>query len=363
MPLPDYVKLALEGVTSYTAGISDLLHTMTMTPSAPAFRLFSADQMCDPADGSRLRDLSTATHTPVLVEECLEALAVRPGESYIDATIGLGGHAERILLANAPNGRLLGIDADPGAIRRSAERLSRYGDRVVLVSGNFREIGGIAASRGFTGSAGLLFDLGMSSLQLSEAGRGFSFQFPAPLDMRMDPGLERTAADLVNELHEGDLVTLLQRYGEEPAARHIARALVRRRPFRTTIELAAAIEAAAPRRGARTHPATRTFQALRIAVNDELGSLEQALAASLTLLRTGGRLAAISFHSLEDRIVKDFIRSESRDCICPPALPLCTCSHRAALRSLRKSVIRPSFAETAANSRSRSARLRIAERV
>jgi 16S rRNA (cytosine1402-N4)-methyltransferase len=302
-------------------------------------------------------------HISVLLDECIEALDVCSNASYIDATIGLGGHAERILESNAPSGRLLGIDVDPEAIARSKGRLSRFGDRVTLTRGNFRELANIAERRGFADIAGVLFDLGVSSRQLSEAGRGFSFQYAAPLDMRMDPDLDRTAADIVNEFDEAELALLLFRYGEEPAARQIARTIAQRRPFTTTTELAGAIEAVRRRGAARIHPATRTFQALRIAVNDELGSLRAGLLAAVQLLGRGGRLAVMSFHSLEDRIVKEFLRSESRGCICPPSAPICVCSHQATLRLIKKSVVRPSASEIASNHRSRSARLRVAERL
>jgi 16S rRNA (cytosine1402-N4)-methyltransferase len=302
-------------------------------------------------------------HLPVLTAEVLAVLEVRPDERYIDATVGLGGHAERILGESGPDGRLLGIDADPDAIRHARARLEPFGSRADIVQGNFRDVGAIAIREQFSPVHGMLFDLGISSLQLGPTGRGFSFQVEAPLDMRMDPQLTRTAADLVNRLNESELATLLERYGEEPAARRVARGLVRMRPFRTTIELAAAVASIIPRRGAKTHPATRSFQALRIAVNGELENLERALAACLDLLRSGGRLAVISFHSLEDRIVKEFIRRESRDCICPPALPVCVCSHHATLRSPRGALVRPSPAEVAHNPRSRSATLRFAERL
>jgi 16S rRNA (cytosine1402-N4)-methyltransferase len=302
-------------------------------------------------------------HLPVLLEESIAGLAIRPGGRYIDGTLGLGGHAERILEASSPDGRLLGIDVDPNALTRAQARLSRFGDRAQVIKGNFRRLGRLSAESGFADVDGILLDLGVSSLQLSAGGRGFSFQHDAPLDMRMDPTLDRTAADLVNDLRCTDLAELLHHYGEEPSAVRIARAIVRRRPFRTTAELAGAIEVAAPRRGARLHPATRTFQALRIAVNDELESLKQALDASLGLLRSGGRLAVISFHSLEDRIVKGFFREESRDCLCPPQLPVCICSHKAALRLVQASAVNASPAEVAANPRSRSAHLRVAARI
>lgn len=304
-----------------------------------------------------------AEHEPVLVPEVIAGLELRPGDAAIDGTVGLGGHAEAILRASGPTGRLLGIDADPQALAVAGERLRPFGARAVLVQGNFRNLERLAQTHDFEHTDGLLLDLGVSSLQLSAAGRGFSFQYEAPLDMRMDPGSERTAADLVNELSESELADLLFQYGEEPQARRVARAIVRRRPLHTTTELSGAVRDAIGRPGMRINPATRTFQALRIAVNRELESLSQALTASLRLLRSGGRLVVISFHSLEDRLVKEFLREESRGCICPPALPVCSCSHRASLRTISRRPITPSPAEVAANPRSRSAKLRVAERL
>jgi len=307
--------------------------------------------------------MTSVEHTPVLLEAVVDALAPRAGHCYIDATVGLGGHAAAILEASAPDGRLLGIDADPEAVARASARLAPYRERAVIVQGNFRRLRALAVANGLPSVDGVLFDLGVSSFQLSPLGRGFSFQHPAPLDMRMDPGLERSAADLVNRLGEKELAEILWRYGEEPAARRIARTLVQQRPFNLTTDLARAVSAAVHRQRSRIHPATRTFQALRIAVNDELASLGEALAATLELLRAGGRLVVICFHSLEDRLVKQFLRGESRDCVCPPGLPACICSHRATLRVLRRSVLRPDHAELAHNVRSRSARLRVAERI
>lgn len=302
-------------------------------------------------------------HLSVLSPEVIEALVAGPGGLYVDATLGLGGHSERILQASEPDGRVLGIDVDPDAIERAQTRLGRFGSRVSVVQGNFRDLLALAARAGVSEVDGVLFDLGVSSLQLSAAGRGFSFRYAAPLDMRMDPTLEQTAADLVNGLDESELTAMLRQYGEEPAAARISRSLVRQRPFQTTIELADAIELIAPRRGARIHPATRTFQALRMVVNAEIESLQEALEACLRLLRIGGRLVVISFHSIEDRLVKGFLRRESRDCLCPPALPVCMCSHRASLRLLSNGTRKPSAAEVATNPRSRSARLRVAERI
>jgi 16S rRNA (cytosine1402-N4)-methyltransferase len=314
-------------------------------------------------EDDRSREPERYTHLPVLFDETIEALAVQRRRSYIDATVGLGGHAEGMLRASAPDGRLLGIDADPDAVAQARQRVAPYSARAIIVRGNFRELRTIAMRNGFSAVDGILFDLGVSSLQFSEAGRGFSFQYSAPLDMRMDPELKQSAADIVNELDESELASLLRRYGQEPAAGRIARAIIRHRPIETTTDLAEAVTSVVPRRGARVHPATRTFQALRIAVNDELQALEDALAAALDLLQRGGRLAVITFHSLEDRIVKGFLQRESRDCICPPSLPVCVCSHRATLRLERRSAIKPAAGEIARNPRSRSAQLRFAERL
>jgi 16S rRNA (cytosine1402-N4)-methyltransferase len=302
-------------------------------------------------------------HQSVLLKETMAALAPRPGGCYIDATVGLGGHAEWLLEASSPDGRLLGLDADPDSLERAAERLARFGPRAQLIHGNFRDLASLASDAGFGRVDGVLFDLGVSSFQLGPTGRGFSFQYDAPLDMRLDPALDQTAADLVNELGVEELAHLFRRFGEEPEAGRIARAIAQRRPISTTRQLADAVGAVLARRGARIHPATRTFQALRIAVNDELGALPLALTASVGLLRPSGRLAVIAFHSLEDRIVKEVLRSESRDCLCPPRLPICVCGHRATLRLVRGIAETPSADERAANPRSRSARLRVAERI
>ena len=304
---------------------------------------------------------AVAEHVPVLLPEVIAGLDVSPGDVIIDGTVGLGGHAEAILRASAPDGRLLGLDVDPLALGRARERLHPFGERVVLARGNFAGLEQTAAAHGFAAVDGLLLDLGVSSLQLGAGGRGFSFQHEAALDMRMDPSLNRTAADFVNGLSEAELAGLLFQYGEEPRARRIAGAIVRGRPLSTTTALATVVRAACGGSGARMNPATRTFQALRIAVNGELERLPLALAASLRLLRPGGRLAVISFHSLEDRIVKQFLREQSTDCICPPTLPVCACSHRATLRVVTHRAITPSTREIAVNSRSRSARLRVAE--
>lgn len=300
-------------------------------------------------------------HIPVLVAEVVYALSVRAGLSYIDCTVGAGGHAEAILRSGKGTARLLGIDADPEAISLARERLASCKNGVTLVQGNFSELGAIARDNGFIPSDGILFDLGISSMQLGEAGRGFSFQYDAPLDMRFDPSQTRTASDVVNGLPERDLADLIFRYGEERRSRQIARAIVKERPVTTSRQLAKVIESVVPTRRGKMHVATRTFQALRIAVNDELQALESGLSQALEVLRPGGRMVVISFHSLEDRIVKQFMRTESKGCICPPRIPSCICGRSPSLRLLFSKAIKPSEQEVKANPRSRSARLRAAE--
>ncbi len=303
------------------------------------------------------------SHEPVMLAEVIEDLAVRPGGRYVDATVGLGGHAAAILDAAQPGGRLLGIDQDYHAIAIARERLSRYGDAVILARGNFSELAEICASHDFAPVDGVLFDLGVSSLQLEQPGRGFSFQRDDPLDMRMDPDGPVTAEEIVNEYDEQQLATLIWEYGDERRSRQIARAIVARRPLRTTGELVGAIEQAVGRGKGREriHPATRTFQALRIAVNQELSHLEAALSAAHGLLDgADSRLVVIAFHSLEDRAVKAYIRLQERDCICPPRQPVCTCDHRATLRAVHRGARQASPEEIARNPRSRSARLRAA---
>jgi 16S rRNA (cytosine1402-N4)-methyltransferase len=299
-------------------------------------------------------------HIPVLLQAALSFLQVRPGGVYIDGTVGGGGHAAAILAASAPGGRLLGLDRDPAALEVARERLALYGDRATFRRGSFADL--IPLAQGFIPADGVLLDLGLSSLQLADPTRGFSFSQDSPLDMRYDPSEGPTAADLVNTLSVRELTDLLYRYGEEKQARRIAEALVAARPIYRTAELASLIERTVGRRE-RIHPATRTFQALRIAVNRELEALEAALPQALEVLRPGGRLVVISFHSLEDRIVKQFLRRESRDCLCPPEIPVCLCGHRAQVRVLTPKPIRPDAAEVAANPRARSARLRAAEKV
>lgn len=308
------------------------------------------------------RSSPVAAHLPVMVPQVLEVLAVHPGGRYVDATVGLGGHAEAILEA-APGGRLLGLDQDPAALEIARTRLARFGEGAVLAHGNFRQLEQHARQAGFESVDGVLMDLGASSMQLDTPERGFSFQGDEALDMRMDPSSPTTAADIVNEWDEEDLANVIWRYGEERRSRSIARSIVSRRPHRGTRDLVSAIEQAVGRgRERQIHPATLTFQALRIAVNQELDSLQDALPQAHGLLDgAGARLAVISFHSLEDRIVKNYLRRESTDCVCPPRTPQCVCGHVATLRLVTRRAMRPSPAEVAANPRSRSARLRAAE--
>jgi 16S rRNA (cytosine1402-N4)-methyltransferase len=309
-------------------------------------------------------------HLPVLVDEVLEMLAAAPGSLHIDATLGGGGHTERILEATNPDGRLLGLDADGAAVARVEARLRpRFGDRLVVRQANFRELATVAPAAGFGLVDGCLFDLGLSSYQLADRDRGFGFRAGGPLDMRFDTARGVPASELLASLDAAELTALFRRYGEEPKAPRIARAIVDARrvaPIATAEELAALIEKVAPpnpRLRRRTHPATRVFQALRIAVNEELDALEAGLAAALDLLRPGGRLVVLSYHSLEDRIVKRFFQAERRGCVCPPEVPVCVCGRNPRLRLVTRPSLTPTAAEIAANPRARSARLRAAERL
>jgi 16S rRNA (cytosine1402-N4)-methyltransferase len=304
-------------------------------------------------------------HVPVLFREVLELLQPRPGGLYIDGTVGAGGHAAGILQATAPDGWVLAFDRDPQAIAIARRRLGDYGDRVIFVHASYAMMEQVAPTHGFAAVDGVLLDLGLSSLQLDQPERGFSFLREGPLDMRFDPTQGETAATLVNNLSEKELADIFWRYGEERNSRRYARAIVAARPLETTAALATVIEEAAPwqaRRG-RIHPATRVFQALRIAVNKELAALEQGLPAAIELLRPGGRVAVISFHSLEDRFVKTLFRDLTKDCICPPRQPICTCDVEPVLDLVTRKVVRPSDEEVERNPRSRSARLRVAEKL
>jgi len=301
-------------------------------------------------------------HQPVLYHEIIHALQPKKAGHYVDGTLGAGGHARGILEACTPDGRLLGLDVDPQALALARETLAPYGRRAHLLRASYDSLTETLREIGWDEVDGILLDLGLSSMQLDTPERGFSFQQDAPLDMRFDPASPTTAADLVNTLPQDDLADLIYRYGEERASRRIAQAIVKARPLRTTRQLAAVIETFSPRRG-HIHPATQTFQALRIAVNEELDRVENVLPQAVAALKSGGRLAIISFHSLEDRIVKEYFRRESRDCICPPKQPVCTCGHKATLKEISRKPITPDEAEIAANPRARSAKLRIAEKL
>jgi 16S rRNA (cytosine1402-N4)-methyltransferase len=287
------------------------------------------------------------------------------GAVAIDCTLGQAGHARQILERITPGGRLLGIDRDPAAVAAARAALAQFGLRVVLVQGSFSELGSISAANGFAEADLVLFDFGLSSNQIDDPERGFSFQREGPLDMRMNPAAGLTAAKIVNEWDGREIERIIREFGEERWARRIAQFIVARRPLRTTRDLAQAVEAAIPRAAwpRDINVSTRTFQGLRIAVNDELGEIEAGLRAALSTLKPGGRMATISFHSLEDRLVKSFFNVESKDCICPPQQPVCTCGHRATLRIITRRPVRPSEEEIAVNPRARSARLRVAEKL
>ena len=310
---------------------------------------------------------SATDHVPVLADEVRELLAVKPGETVVDATFGAGGHAALLAADLAGRGKLIAIDRDPGSRSYFDRFARRAGVQTRFLRGEFSLVLEQLAQNGAEADA-VLLDLGVSSMQIDRPERGFSYAVDAPLDMRMDPSADVTAAGIVNEAAERDLATIFKRYGEERYARQIARAIVRRRKeqrYERTSDLVETIKAAipAPARFGDGHPAKRVFQALRIAVNDELGSLEAALPAAFAMLRPGGRLAVISFHSLEDRLVKRFMRDLERGCDCPPDFPVCVCGKEPQLRSATRKAIRPSARETAANPRSSSARLRVGTRV
>jgi 16S rRNA (cytosine1402-N4)-methyltransferase len=306
---------------------------------------------------------AASTHIPVLPREVIENLFVQPGGRYIDCTLGSGGHSQAILEQSFPGGQLLGIDADPDALKVARERLAKFSNSVLLVNDNFVNLKDICLRYDFFPVHGILFDLGLSSPQLDEEGRGFSFQHDAPLDMRFNPAQRTTAADIVNTYPELELARIIKTYGEEINSRQIARKIVQKRPLRTTGELADVVEEATGGRHGRIHPATRTFQALRIVVNHEMENLESSLNQALSLLGFGGRIAVISYHSLEDRVVKHFMQKESKNCLCPPEAMKCTCDHKANLKIITRKIIMPSFAESELNPRSRSAKLRVAERI
>jgi len=312
-----------------------------------------------------------AAHVPVMVGEVVEWLRPRPGARLVDATVGLGGHAGA-LVAAAPGSRLLGVDRDPRALARARERLLAAADRIVLRHGDFARLRAILLDVGWgEGVDAVLLDLGVSSLQLDDPSRGFSFRAEGPLDMRMDQGEGRDAAEIVNTWPAQDLARAIARYGEEPRARAVASAIVRARPLRTTAELAHTVAKVLgpgrPRRGSAPpgyrNNATRTFQAIRIAVNEELDRLERFLIDGWAVLRPGGRLAVLAYHSLEDRLVKDAFRRWGASCLCPPGVVACVCGWKAKVRVLTRRPLRPTPTETTRNPRARSARLRVVERL
>jgi 16S rRNA (cytosine1402-N4)-methyltransferase len=320
------------------------------------------------------RDIMIYTrHVPVMLEEVLKYLQPEPGGTYIDGTLGGGGHTAALLERSAPHGRVLGIDTDIQALARARERFPDLVEngRLVLVHGNFAELARITHEAGFVSIDGVLLDLGFSSDQIEDPERGLAFSVDGPLDMRLDQTQAQTAADLVNNASEQELAELFWRYGEEPRSRQIARRIVRERargPITHTAQMAALVAAGVPYKAGAIHPATRVFQALRIAVNHELERLETALPQIVDVLDRhtegrgeAGRMVIIAFHSLEDRLVKQYMRREARDCICPPHVPVCVCGHKARLRILTSRPVGPSSQEILVNPRARSARLRAAE--
>ena len=308
-------------------------------------------------------------HRPVLLHPLIESLQPRPGQTVVDGTLGAGGVSTALAERIVPGGLLIAIDRDPVAVERGGQRLARFGAAVRVVHGNFGDLSSILAEQNIEAIDAVTLDLGISSVQLDDPTRGFAFRFDGPLDMRLDPGDgSPCAADIVNEWDESEIAAIIKRFGEESFARGIAAAIVRRRrerPITTTTELREIVERSIPRRywPKRIHPATRTFQALRIAVNHELESLEQGLQAAITALRPGGRLGVIAFHSLEDTLVKNALHVAARSCLCPPQQPICTCAHRASLLLLTRKAIKADAAEIAVNPRARSARLRVAEKL
>ena len=304
-----------------------------------------------------------SAHKPVLYKEIIHALQPESGGRYVDGTLGAGGHARGILEACSPDGRLLGLDVDPQALALARETLAPYEGRTRLVQASYITLGNQLAAAKWDAVDGILLDLGASSMQFDTAERGFSFMQDGPLDMRFGPHALQSAADLVNTLPQDDLADLIFRYGEDRDSRKIARAIVENRPLRTTRELVAVIEKASPRRGDRIHPATQTFQALRIAVNEELAALESVLPQAVAGLKSGGRFAVITFHSLEDRIVKDFFREQGRDLVNPPYEKVYEVERKAVVKLLNKKPIISSEAEVKDNPRARSAKLRVIEKI
>lgn len=302
-------------------------------------------------------------HTPVLYQEIIHALRPQSNGLYVDGTVGAGGHARGILEASSPTGKLLAMDLDPGALALAEAHLAAYQGRFTLVQASYTSLPHQLNLLGWQAVDGILVDLGLSSMQVDTPERGFSFMQDGPLDMRFDPRSPVTAASLVNELDERELADILFQYGEERRSRQIARAIVKARPLHTTLQLAEVIARSSRSGHQAIHPATRTFQALRIAVNGELDAVSKFLPQAVAALKPGGRVAVIAFHSLEDRLVKQFFRTESRDCICPPKQPVCTCGHKAVITEVTRQPIQAQPEEINQNPRSRSARLRVAQKI
>ncbi len=302
-------------------------------------------------------------HIPVLYQAVLDLLRPVSGGHYIDGTLGAGGHTRGILIDSSPDGLVAGFDRDPRALDLAKKNLAEFGDRVIYIKDSYKNFHSYLNNLNWQYVDGILLDLGISSMQLDIPERGFSFRYDGPLDMRFDPDQPLTAADLVNESTRDELIDILFTYGEERLARKIADAIIANRPLVTTQDLAQTVQKVARNPKSKIHPATRTFQALRIAVNQELDALKAFLPEALESLKSGGRLAIIAFHSLEDRIVKQFFRLESRDCICPPEIPVCICGHKARIKELTRRPIQPEEAEIDRNPRARSAKMRVAEKI
>ena len=309
-----------------------------------------------------LKDLEIQ-HNPVMVPEILKYLDVVSGGRYIDCTLGEGGHTKSILDASNPGGEVLGIDADHEAIEVSKSRLEKYQDRAIFVNDNFRNLRKIAMRRNFIPAHGILLDLGVSSLQLNIETRGFSFMRKSPLDMRFSFNQKLTADQVVNTFQENEIADILYHFGDERRARKIAKIIVENRPIKHSNELAEIIKKKIYISNHKINPATKTFQALRIYINEELSALSDVLEQSLEIIGIGGRLAVISYHSIEDRIVKNYFRRESKYCICLPNVIKCECNHEPKLKVITKKPISPSSNEIISNRRSRSAKLRVIERI
>ncbi len=304
-----------------------------------------------------------APHQPVLYQQVIDILQPHTSCRYVDGTVGAGGHAAGILEASKPHGQLLALDLDEMALKIAQDHLNIYNPRVFFRHGSYAVLTAHISSIGWDCVNGIILDLGVSSMQLDTAERGFSFSKAAPLDMRFDINQNKSAADLVNHLSEGELEKIIRLYGEDPSARRIAAAITTHRPIFTTTELATVIEKSTKHHRGPIHPATRTFQALRIAVNRELDELDKGLKEAIKCLCSGGRLVVISFHSLEDRQVKQYFQQENRGCLCPPKQPICTCKHQASVKMLTKKIIKPTLEETESNPRARSAKMRAVEKI